>query len=62
MSNETCDFKVVRNTYWALMNVKLPEIKVNCSMTLDNLILTFELVVLAIAIPVYILLKMQGAL
>jgi len=31
-------------------------------MTLDNLILTLELVVLAIAIPVYILLKMQGAL
>ena len=27
--NATCDFKVARNTAWALMDIKLPEVKVN---------------------------------
>ena len=27
--NATCEFKVARNTSWALMDVKLPEVKVN---------------------------------
>tara|TARA_R110000787_G_scaffold207993_1_gene317983 strand:+ start:760 stop:1122 length:363 start_codon:yes stop_codon:yes gene_type:complete len=27
--NATCEFKVARNTSWALMDVKLPEVRVN---------------------------------
>ena len=29
LMNATCDFKVARNNAWALMDIKLPEVKVN---------------------------------